>query len=92
MLARVVVVDDDLDDLALGKHERARVGPVDVNVGGEVAGAERGVEGRDFGALVGDVVEESAGEKKEGVSRSLQDGRGTGGFYRTSLRRRPGCP
>lgn len=60
VLARVVVVDDDLDDIALVQDMRARVGPVDVDGGGEAPRAEDGVEGGDFGGFVGYVVEEGA--------------------------------
>ena len=61
VLARVEVVDDDVDDLVLLQDERVRVGAVDGWVGGVLARAEDGVEGGDLGGDVGDVVEEGAG-------------------------------
>lgn len=60
MSSRVQVVDDDLDDLVLLQDEAVRVLAVDLRVGGEVSCAENGVQCRDLGVLVGDVVEEGA--------------------------------
>lgn len=74
VLACVVVVNDNLDDLAFLQYERARVGPVDLGRGGEIARAEYGVECGNFGGLVGDVIEEGAGEKGERQDVSPWDG------------------
>ena len=63
VLTRVVVVDDDVDDLVLREDEGVRELAVDAGVGGGVAAAEGGEEGGDLGGLVGDVVEEGAGER-----------------------------
>ena len=58
VLARVVVVEDDFDDLVLLEDEGVGVGGVDGGVEGGGAGRQGGVEGGHFGADVGDVVEE----------------------------------
>ena len=60
MLARVEVVEHDIDDLVFLENERVCVGAVDGGVGGVFAGGEGCVEGWDFGCDVGDVVEEGA--------------------------------
>lgn len=80
VLARVVVVDDNLDDLALVQDEGARVGPVDVNGGGEAARAQDGVEGGDLGGFVRYVVEEGAASQRFSVSNVCitEKGRETG--------------
>jgi hypothetical protein len=61
VLAWVVVVDDDVDDLVVREDEGVRELAVDAGIGGNVASAEGGEESGDFGGLVGDVVEEGAG-------------------------------
>lgn len=58
VLARVVVVEHDLDDLVVAQHERVGVLAVHGRVDGQVAGRERRVERGDFGRDVCDVVEE----------------------------------
>jgi hypothetical protein len=60
MLARVEVVEYDINNLVFPEDERVCVGAVDARVGGVLVGSEDGVEGWDFGRDVGDVVEESA--------------------------------
>ena len=70
MFARIVIVEDDFNDLTLFKNERVGVRAVDGRVGGGVSAAERGVERLDIWLLVCNVVEESAGagqERQEGV-------------------------
>jgi hypothetical protein len=61
MLARVEVVDHDVNDLVLFEDEGVRVGAVDGGVGREFAGGQDRVEGGDLGGDVGYVVEERAG-------------------------------
>ena len=56
--AFVVVVEDDFDHVVLLEDEGVGIGAVDNGVGGEGAGGEGGVEGGDFWAGVGMVVEE----------------------------------
>lgn len=60
VLARVGIVDDDLDNLALLEHEGVRPLTVDLHVGGEIPATEGRVEGGDLRGRVGDVVEKGA--------------------------------
>lgn len=69
VLAGVVVVHDDLDDLAVLEDEGVRVDAVDARVGDYLGGrGEDGVECWDFLVDVGDVVEECAGDDDESLS------------------------
>lgn len=73
VLARVIVVEDDFDDLVLLEDEGVGVGGVDGGVEGGGAGGEGGVEGGHFGADVGDVVEEGVvGAVAEVVHRDVE--------------------
>lgn len=58
MLARVVIVNNNLDHLALLQDEGVRPFSVDFRVGGIVTAAERCEQCRDLWFLVGDVAEE----------------------------------
>lgn len=58
MLAWIVVVENDLDDLALLEDEGVRVAAVDCGVRGGVVSRESRVKTWDLGLNVGDVVEE----------------------------------
>lgn len=60
MFSRVVIVEDDLDDLVVAEDELIGMGAVDEGVGCVGAGGEDGVEGGDFGSDIGFVVEEGA--------------------------------
>lgn len=58
VLARIVVVKNDFDDLVLLEDEGVGVRGVDGGIEGGGARGENGVEGGHFGSNVGDVVEE----------------------------------
>ena len=58
MFTRVVIVQDDFDDLALFEDERVCGFAVDGCVRGCDVGGKSGEQGGDFGGDVGDVVEE----------------------------------
>ena len=58
VLSRVVVIENDFDDLILGEDEGVGVVAVDQGVCCVGAGGESCVESRDFGSDVCDVVEE----------------------------------
>lgn len=60
VLARVVVVQDDVDRVLVVEDKGLGVVAVHGRVGGIVAGGQGGEERRDFGRCVGDVVEECA--------------------------------
>jgi hypothetical protein len=60
VLARVEVVEHNIDDLIFLENERVCVGAIDGRVGGVLVGSEDGVEGWDFGCDVGNVVEKCA--------------------------------
>ena len=60
VFARVVVVDDDVNDLALVEDKSVGVGGVYFWLHGAFAGTEGAVESGHFRADVGDVVEGSA--------------------------------
>jgi hypothetical protein len=61
VFSRVVIVEDDFYDFVLCEDEGVCVAAVDGGVGCVGAGGEDGVEGGDFGADVGYIVEEGAG-------------------------------
>ena len=58
MLAWIIVVEDDLDDLALLEDEGVRIAAVDCGIRGGVASRESRVKSWDLGLDVSDVVEE----------------------------------
>ena len=60
MFARVVVVDDDFDDIVLLEDKGIGVGAVNVGVLSANPCRERTVEGWNLGFDVGDVIEEGA--------------------------------
>lgn len=62
VLAFICVVEDDVDDGAVGEDKRVGVGAVDGGVGGCRACAKGGEKGGNFGADVGYVVKEGAEE------------------------------
>ena len=54
--APVVVVENDLDNIIVIEDERVRVVPVDLGIGGQIAGRQDGIDSRHFGRRVADVV------------------------------------
>jgi len=61
VFSRVVVVEDDFDDLVGGEDEGICVCAVDERVCGGFVGGEDGVEGGDEGWDVGYVIEKGTG-------------------------------
>jgi len=88
VFSRVIVVQDDFDDLVGFEDKLVGVGAVDGGIGCVGASGEDGVEGGNFRCNVGHVVEESTAHilDKTGTNtrQSFQE--------RTSLHRHPGCP
>jgi hypothetical protein len=80
MFSRVVVVQDDFDDLVVREDLGMGVGAVDGGVRGEVPGTEDGVERGDFWADVGYVGEEGVVLWRKLAVRSWG---GKGGTYGT---------
>lgn len=61
VFASIVVVENDLDDLAMAEHERISVPTVYRRVCSRVAGCQGRIERWNFGLDVGDAIEEGAG-------------------------------
>ena len=61
VLAGINVVKNDLNNLIFLEHKGVRVCSVNCWIGGEIACAERSVQGGYFGGYVGYIVEECAG-------------------------------
>lgn len=61
MLAGIIIVQNDLDNLILAQDERIRVGAIDDGVGSVVPSGQHGVERRDLWLDVRHIIEEGAG-------------------------------
>lgn len=61
MLAGIIIVQNDLDNLILTQDKSIRVTAVDDGIGGVVPSGQHGVERRDLWLDVRHIIEESAG-------------------------------
>lgn len=61
MLACVVVVQDDLYNFAMFEDESVSIATVYCGIRSSISGGEHGVQSRDFGRDICDVVEEGTG-------------------------------
>ena len=57
MVARIVVVDDDLNPLVMLENHGVSVLAIDLRVGGKVARGQSSVQGRHLGHNIGDIIE-----------------------------------